>query len=665
MEGWGDALRRVAALPPAEQWDELQRLANSRIDFMETAKLDRAAQRIFSGRESPAAHGGPIRLALLGSSTLNHLAPAIRVGGMRRGLWVEVFEGEYGQYRHELTDGASALHAFRPDVVLLALDGYHLAEGGTAEAALATMRACWEMARAMGATVLQQTALPVFPRIMGNNEQRLGHSPAAAIERLNAELRQAADEAGVHLLAVDAYAAEDGTRAWHDPVLWHRAKQEIHPRVSHIYGDLVGRMLAALRGRSAKCLVLDLDNTLWGGVIGDDGLEGIHLGQGSALGEAYVAFQRYALRLSERGIILAVCSKNDEVNALAPFEQHPEMVLMRKGIACFMANWQDKATNLREIARSLNIGLDALVFADDNPFERNLIRQELPEVAVPEMPEDPSFYIQTLADAGYFESLSITEEDRERTGQYQANAARESLRESTTDLAGYLRGLEMELIVRPFDRIGLGRIVQLINKTNQFNLTTRRYTEAEVSRMMADPAVLTYQLRLLDRFGDNGVIALLIGRLQGPTLEQGATLKMDTWLMSCRVLGRGVEEACLNLLAAGARAGGAQRIVGEYRPTAKNGMVRELYSRLGFTLVSNDADGSTRWSLDLGGWTPRPVIMRVRDETVLDKTVGTEAASGGGDIRERGTGEAPEAGAPESGAHQSGDGTDRDLQQTY
>ncbi len=632
-EAWNAQLTAAAAKEtPAEQWAALVAAANVRIDFIQTAKLDRVAQRLFASG-APAVAGKPLRLAVLGSSTLKHLVPAIRVGALRHGLWVEIFEGEYGQYRQELLDTDSALHAFKPDVLLLALDAYHLAEGSgaTAEAALENMRACWAMAKQMGAVVIQQTALPVFPRLLGNNEQRLADSPAAVLERINAELRPAADQAGVHLLAVDSYAAEHGTKEWHDPVLWHRSKQEVHPRVSHVYGDLVGRMLSALRGRSAKCLVLDLDNTVWGGVIGDDGLHGIHLGQGSTMGEAYVAFQRYAQRLARRGVILAVCSKNDEANALEPFERHPDMVLKRADIACFVANWQDKATNLRHIAKTLNIGLDALVFADDNPFERNLVRQELPEVAVPELPEDPSLYISAIAEAGYFEALTITEEDRERTGQYRANAERESLREAGTDLEGYLRGLEMELVVDPFNELGFARIVQLINKTNQFNLTTRRYTEADVRGMMADPTVLTYQFRLLDRFGDNGMIALLIGRLDGER-----ALLMDTWLMSCRVLGRQVEEACLNVLAAGARSLGAERIIGEYLPSAKNGMVRELYGKLGFTLEESDAEGATRWALDLAGFVPRPVMMRVTGAA----TVGELSAEGL-------------------------DGASRDLQQTY
>ena len=276
--------------------------------------------------------------------------------------------------------------------------------------------------------------LPVHPAFLGNNEHRLPGSRLAFIARLNHELRLLADEDGVDVLAVDAPAAVDGLKAWHDPALWHRAKQEISPATAPIYGELVARLLAAEQGRSSKCLVLDLDNTLWGGVIGDDGLAGLVLGQGSALGEAFVDFQDYARELSRRGVILAVCSKNDEANALEPFDHHPEMVLKRTDIASFVANWHDKASNIRAIAEELNIGLDSLVFVDDNPFERSLVRRELPMVAVPEVGDDPATFAQTLADAGYFETVTVTEEDRVRTEQYQGNRRREQLKASTTDL---------------------------------------------------------------------------------------------------------------------------------------------------------------------------------------------------------------------------------------
>jgi len=437
---------------------------------------------------------------------------------------------------------------------------------------------------------------------MGGNEHRLTWSRAAALQRLTAMLRDKADAEGVDLLSLDDRAVQDGLGSWHDPALWHRAKQEIHPLAAPLYGDLVGRLLAAAQGRSSKCLVLDLDNTLWGGVIGDDGLAGIKLGQGSAAGEAYAAFQTYARDLAQRGVILAVCSKNDEANALEAFASHPEMVLKRDDIACFVANWIDKAANLREIAARLNIGLDSLVFVDDNPAERAVVRCELPMVAVPELPEDPTLYGACVADAGYFEALRITAEDLSRAGQYQDNLRRETLATSATDIPSYLRSLEMRAIWSRFDRVGQARIVQLINKTNQFNLTTRRVTDDQIATMINDRRALTLQIRLLDRFGDNGIVAIVAGAITGDVARLGI------WLMSCRVLGRGLEEETLNLVVAEAQRLGARYLVGEYRPSAKNGMVRNHYRRLGFDLTGED-DGTTEWTLSLDKWAPRATYI--------------------------------------------------------
>jgi FkbH-like protein len=291
------------------------------------------------------------------------------------------------------------------------------------------------------------------------------------------------------------------------------------------------------------------------------------------------------------------------------------MVLRRKDIACFAANWTDKATNLREIAEHLNIGLDAVVFVDDNPFERNIVRRELPMVAVPELPADPALFADCIAAAGYFEGVRLTAEDRQRTRQYRANAERAAVRASTSDLEGYLRSLDMDLRWRRFDAAGLPRIVQLMNKTNQFNLTTRRITEEEATATMADPRLLTLQLRLLDRFGDNGMIAVVIGRFADTgSAERLADMLIETWLMSCRVLGRGVEEATLDLIAAEATRLGADRLIGEYRPTAKNGMVREHYRNLGFEPLSETLDGAMRWVLPLRDFASTPVFMRLTGE---------------------------------------------------
>ena len=616
VEDWSQRLSETKSLSGPTLLTALRGLSQAALTFTQLGKLDRAVLRALEEQQSdPAAASLPhLRLAILGSATISHLAPGIRVAALRRGLLVAVYEGDYGLYRPELMDPTSALHAFKPDVLLLALDAHHLAgaAGATAASALSLMEQCWALAaQNLRCPVLQQTVLPVFPPLLGNNEQRLAASPAAIVTAINAALPARADLAGVHLLALDQFFQPAGLAAWYEPSLWYKSKHEVHPRATIVYGDQVARELAALRGLSSKCLVLDLDNTLWGGVIGDDGLAGIALGQGNAVGEAHVSFQHFCLSLTKRGVILAVCSKNDEANARLPFQQHPEMVLRESDIACFVANWQDKASNLRDIASRLNIGLDSLVFADDNPAERALIRQELPAVQVPELTDDPATYTDVIARAGYFEGLRITAEDEERSRQYQANAERNRMRDEVTDIAGYLTSLAMHCTIRPFDTANAPRITQLINKTNQFNLTTRRYTDPEIATVMADPGIITLQVRLTDRFGDNGTIAILIVR---PSADAEATI--DTWLMSCRVLGRRVEEACLNALVADCQARGIHRLVGVYKPTEKNSMVRDLFPRLGFTAIDPPADAAPNaqhFALSLATYQPAEVPMHLED----------------------------------------------------
>jgi FkbH-like protein len=610
-EDWATVTDAIRHQGPQEALDSFRLLANSRMDFVRALRLDKMLQRYRSEHDltSFLPH---VRLAVIGSSTLSHLHPGIRLAALRRGILLDIYQGVYGMYRQELMDSASGLHSFKPDVILLALDAHHLAEAenADAESILGMLRSCWSAAReSLGCSVIQQTVLPVHPHLVGNQEFQYPASPAAIVTKVNALLLEEAPKANVHLLTVDAWAAETGIFEWFEPSLWHRSKQEVHPRVSNLYGDQVGRILAALRGRSSKCLVLDLDNTLWGGVVGDDGVDGVVIGQGSESGEAFVALQRYAKGLSQRGVILAVCSKNDEANAILPFEKRSEMILRRTDIACFVANWEDKAGNIRRIAKQLNIGLDSLVFADDNPFERNLVRRELPMVAVPELPEEPSGYVRLLSAAGYFETLSITEEDRERSSQYRANLAREELREKATDMQGFLRALKMKLTWSPFAGKDLKRVVQLLNKTNQFNLTTRRYSEEAVQALLADRNVLTLQLRLDDVYGNNGIIALLIGRR-----NLNSELELETWLMSCRVLGRQVEQATLNILAEKARDMGCGHLVGYYRPTASNGMVRSHYEKLGFALQQTAEDGSTSWKCSLDQMSPMTTEIEILEE---------------------------------------------------
>jgi FkbH-like protein len=603
-----------------EIWPQAVSLANARIDFTRTNALDNVVRRHYPDAPPAGLGTQPVRLAILGSSTTAHLHAAIRVAGLRRNIWITTYEPDYGQYLQELLDPGSALHAFNPNAVLFALDARYITQGlhaglppEAAGQALTdaqdTLTRAWRAAReAFACPILQQAFVDPFPALLGSNEHRLAGSRAGLIAALNHALRPLADREGVDIVAVDHAIRADGLAAWYDPALWHRSKQEITPAAAPTYGELVARLIAARQGRSYKCLVLDLDNTLWGGVIGDDGLGGIVIGQGSPLGEGFAELQAYAKELARRGIILAVSSKNDETNALEPFEKHPEMVLRRGDIAAFRANWTDKAANIRAIAQDLNIGLDSLVFLDDNPVERIQVREALPMVAVPEVPDDPAMIPHILADAGYFESLAITAEDLQRSGQYQENIAREQHRATASDMESFLRGLDMRMVYRRFDTLGMQRIVQLINKTNQFNLTTRRYTEEDVAAIIADPASFGLQLRLLDRFGDNGIIAIIIGRMLEP-----AVVTIDTWLMSCRVLGRQVEATTLNLIAATAQAMGAKTLRGVYSPTAKNGMVRDHYERLGFTVTTRTEAGGSTAELDLTSFEPRPTFIDVTE----------------------------------------------------
>jgi FkbH-like protein len=613
QKDWRQRLRGLAS-GTGDPWPEAVALANARIDFTRTNALDDILRRRLA--DLPATAEAPVRLAVLGSSTLAHLLPGMRVGGLRRGMRFDTWEGEYGQYLPDLLDPSSPLHLFRPNVVLFAFDAAHLSQG--VHAALGEddvrirmdevadrLRQCWSLARAaFGGQIIQQTGLDVFPALLGSNEYRLPGSRSRFIAGLNDIIRRDAEAFGVDLLALDDAARQDGVSAWHSPDLWHRAKQEVTPALSPSYGDLLARLVAAKRGRSRKCLVLDLDNTLWGGVIGDDGLDGIVLGQGSALGEGFAAVQAYAKELARRGVILAVSSKNDPQNAWEVFDKHPEMLLRRQDIASFRVNWDDKVANIRAAAEELNIGLESLVFLDDNPFERSIVREHLPMVAVPEVPDDnPSLVPGLLADAGYFESLTLTNEDRQRSAQYQENRARTELQTQATDIDAYLRSLDMRLVWKKFDRLNLQRVVQLMNKTNQFNLTTRRHTEAFVEEVIADPK--SFGL-LLDRFGDNGIIAVVIGRMR-----DRETVTIDTWLMSCRVLGRQVEVATLNVVAAQARALGAVRLAGEYIPTPKNAMVAEHYAKLGFEIAASAEDGSSLATLDLACFEPRQSFITI------------------------------------------------------
>jgi FkbH-like protein len=560
----------------------------------------------------------PYRLGLITNSTADFIAPALTATALRHGIALECIPTAYGQAVQESLSPDSTLNRAAPQAVLIAIDwrGVPLRStpGAAAEARetvdgiLRHLRTIRDgIRRNSGAVCILQNFAAPPETVFGALDRALPGTPRQILDAVNAEMAAAAGASGDILFDAAALAETVGLAQWHSPAAWNMAKLPFAQEWLPLYADHICRLLGALSGKSRRCLVLDLDNTLWGGVIGDDGLKGIQIAQGDAAGEAFLEFQRYILALRARGVVLAVSSKNEDATARLPFRSHPEMLLREEHFAVFQANWTDKATNIQSIAKELSLGLDSFVFVDDNPFERQLVRQMLPQVAVPEMPANPAYYTRTLSAAGYFEAAAFSAEDMNRASYYEGNARRAALQQNTGDLDAYLASLRMEITFQPFDETGRARIVQLINKSNQFNLTTRRYTEAEAARLESDPECFTLQVRLTDAFGDNGMISVIICRPAG-----AGRWEIDTWLMSCRVLGRRVEQMVLREMLEQAERRGVREIVGVYRPTDRNQLVEHHYEKLGFTAAGQEADGSTRWTLAVDGARVDAAPMAVR-----------------------------------------------------
>jgi FkbH-like protein len=604
-----DDFRARARALAAEDGAGIRFLAGHALDLNQLNTLAKAIVRL--QREHSEITGlTPFRLALLSNGTTSMLAPALVASAARHGFSLEVIEAPYDQSMQTAVDPESQINRSSPDLALLAFDQHILRPSenmaDAAEAGVLVDAACQHIEAIRNAlatisgtpSILQTLPLPVVGTL-GSYDTRLPGSPHALAAVFNTRINEALDHSGDVLLDIAALAAAIGLENWHDPTQWHLAKLAFSQAAVPLYAEHVARLMAALKGKSRKCLVLDLDNTLWGGVIGDDGLEGIVLGQGDPVGEAFVEIQQMALRLRSHGVVLAVSSKNDEEIARRPFQDHPDMLIQESDIAMFQANWTDKASNLESIASALDIGIDALVLLDDNPAERAQVRQALPAVAVPELPDNPALFTRTLLAAGYFETVTLSNEDLLRADDYSARAKRAELMGATRDLSDYLASLEMEITFGGFDTNSLGRIEQLINKSNQFNLTTKRYTRNEISEMVTDPAVFPLQVRLRDRFGDNGMISVVICR------DVGRDWEIDTWLMSCRVLGRGVEQAVLAEISRQAISAGKQALVGRFIPSGRNDLVKGHYEKLGF-----DEDGGD-WRLDLTKFDFPKLHMRV------------------------------------------------------
>jgi len=589
---------------------EMRRLAGTGLNISQLRKLRSVSRRLWGEATGTAGPGGlrQARIGFVGSGTLDFLTDAVPGSGLRHGLHLETETGDFNAYaamaygaNGGLTGPFDAVvvmldyTAFSPPARLLDSEAHRAA---VEEAMETVTRLVEQVGERFGCPVIIAPPVPDPGMQISASDLLLPGTMAGLLADIGKGIVQLCGDGRFVLWDLAALAARTGTGAWHDPVGRNVAKAPFALRLVPLVADSLCSVLAGLFGKARRGLILDLDNTVWGGVIGDDGLSGIAIGQGNAAGEGHLAVQRTALELHRRGIVLAVCSKNDDAVARLPFREHPDMLLREEHIAVFQANWNDKATNVASIAATLSLGTDAFVFLDDNPAERQRVRQELPEVVVPEVPDDPSWLAACLVAPGYFENAALNEEDLARAAAYQGNARRAEIRTKIGNYEDYLKSLEMELTVSRFDAVGRGRIAQLVGKSNQFNLTTRRYGELALAAMEDDPAVVGLQVRLVDKFGDNGMISVIILRLVGETLY------VDTWLMSCRVLERGVEKAVHNQIAEMAHRMGASRIVGHYIPTDRNAMVAGHYESLGFAPL----DGPLPEDL-------RPLIAGVPGET--------------------------------------------------
>lgn len=556
---------------------------------------------------------GTKRLAVIGDSATQQLSTAIRGESVRRGMQLNVFDADYDQMEALLLDADSELFSFAPDYILLfpctekaKLRFYNTVPAERshfAERELARLRMFFEAVRANSKAKI---ILPDFPEsedtVFGSFALRTPQSFAFQLRKLNMLIAEsvAAEYSHVYPLALGAVQTALGRDAFFDDRTWFLAKMAVRTDALPAVAARILDLITALSGKVKKCVICDLDNTLWGGVIGDDGMNGIRLGE-LGDGPAFTALQRWLLELRRRGILLCICSKNNEDTAKEPFQKHPEMVLRMEDIVVFTANWENKADNIRAIQKTLNIGFDSLVFLDDNPFERNLVREMLPEVTVPELPEDPAevpHYLETLR---LFEAVGYSEEDAARTAQYQAEASRVQAQASFGNYEDYLKSLDMHGEIKPFDAFHAPRIAQLTQRSNQFNLRTQRYSEADILAFSQDDSYITRYMTQSDKFSDNGLISVVI--LKKVSAD---TLFIDTWLMSCRVLKRGVEECLFDNIVKLAVENGFTAITAEYLPTAKNKMVADFYDRLGMTPL-----GDGKYTLNPADYQPHTTYITV------------------------------------------------------
>lgn len=554
------------------------------------------------------------KIAVLGGSTTHDIIRILELFLLNYGIEPEFYESEYGQYWQDAMFPGE-LNDFNPDIIYIHTSNRNITDFPTmddsAEAVDEKLQKTYQHFETMWKKLSDTYHCPIiqnnfeapFYRLLGNRDFFDIHGRLSFINRLNEKFaeyaRKASDSAESFFINDINYLSSCyGLDQWSDPLAWHMYKYALCIPAIPTLSFNVANIIKSIYGKNKKGLVLDLDNTLWGGVVGDDGVDGIEIGQETNLGQVYAEFQNYVKMQKDIGVLLTVDSKNDEENAIAGLN-HPDGSLKPDDFVAIKANWEPKSENMKAIAKELNILPESLVFVDDNPAERAIVEGQIKGAAVPEI-DSPEHYIRIIDHAGFFEATSVSDDDRKRNEMYIANKKRTELEESFTDYSEYLKSLEMEAEIAPFEKMYMPRIAQLTNKSNQFNLTTKRYTQDDIEKTAADDSNITLYGRLKDKFGDNGIVSLVIGNIRSSAgSEDGNELHIDLWLMSCRVLKRDMEFAMMDALVKKALERGVKTIYGYYYPTAKNKMVKEFYDIQGFDLVSEDADGNKTYKLDI------------------------------------------------------------------
>ena len=559
------------------------------------------------------------KVAILGGSTTSEIKNCLELFLLNEGIEAEFYETEYNQYFQAVIFPNSELESFKPDIVYIHTsnrnitdyprisDSVELIEDKLSKTYL-HFEVVWEKIREVyHCPIIQNNMELPFYRMLGNKDASDYHGRVNFVSRLNEKFyAYARTHENFYINDINYLSACYGLDKWADPFYWHMYKYALCVPAIPVLSANIANIIKAVYGKNKKAFVLDLDNTLWGGIVGDDGVDNLEVGQETSIGQAYSEFQTYLKEHKDMGVLLNVCSKNEEENAIAGLN-HPDGILKPDDFIVIKANWEPKSLNIAQIAKELNIGPDSLVFVDDNPAEREIVRQQLDMVAVPEV-STVEHYIHEIDRHGYFEVVNLSQDDLERSKMYKANVERAKIENSFENYEEYLLSLEMNAVIKPFETVYMSRIAQLTNKSNQFNLTTKRYSQTEIEETAADNSYVTLYGKLEDKFGDNGVVSVVIGRLAEEICH------MELWLMSCRVLKRDMEMAIMDELVHRLKEREVKEIRGYYYPTAKNAMVKNFYEQLGFTKIGEDADGNTEWQFVIKEtYEPKNRVIRVEE----------------------------------------------------